>query len=396
MDKKFIIKFAFKNLMFHRLRAILTLLGVVIGFSAIVFLVSFAFGIERLVTNEVTKGDAFLLIDVGTGNSQIIDLTDATISSIKDFSGVKNVLGITSIAAKSKVGDKSMDISVYGTSADYLNKSGVRILKGTNLMGKNDEIIVNTAFLKFWSGGDNNVLGKRATFDVVIPKELVSKNDNAQIPNQTFQIAGIINDASSPKIYTDFDNLRKYSVASYSQFKVEVNNKDKVPEIRKQIENMGLKTQYVGDTVSQINQVFGIFRAILTVVGFIALLVAVLGMFNTMTISLLERIKEIALLKMLGMRRKDINQIFLAESLILGVFGGVLGLLLGIFAGRAVNFVLNHYAMSMGGQAVSVFYTPVSFIVLIVLVSIGVGLATGLYPARRAIKVKSLDALRFE
>ena len=396
MDKKFILKMAFQNLMYHRLRAILTLLGVIIGFSAIVFLVSFAFGIERLVTNEVTKGDAFLLIDVGTGNSQIISLTDSTISSIKDFSGVKDVLGVTSVAGKAKNGDKSMDVAFYGTTSDYLDKSGTRILKGSNLTGKKDEILVNTSFLQFWSAGDTNVLGKNANFDIVIPKELTSKTENSQITDQAFQITGIINDDSSPKIYTDFDNLRKFGVADYSQFKVEVNNKDKVPGIRKQIEAMGLKTQYVGDTVSQINQVFGIFRAILTAFGFIALLVAILGMFNTLTISLLERIKEIALMKLLGMRKKDINNIFLTESLILGVLGGVLGLIFGIICGQVVNYILNYYAKSLGGQPVSVFYSPLSFILIVIFVSLCVGIVTGLYPARRAIKVKSLDALRYE
>ena len=76
---------------------------------------------------------------------------------------------------------------------------------------------------------------------------------------------------------------------NYSQFKVEVDSKDYVPAVRKQIENMGLKTQYVGDTVEQINQVFNVFRGILAAFGLVVLFVATLGMFNTLTISLLVR-----------------------------------------------------------------------------------------------------------
>jgi ABC-type antimicrobial peptide transport system permease subunit len=159
---------------------------------------------------------------------------------------------------------------------------------------------------------------------------------------------------------------------------------------------MGLKTQYVGDTVSQINQVFGIFRAVLAAFGVITLIVAILGMFNTLTISLLERIKEVALMKMLGMRRKDINSIFLTESVLLGLAGGIFGMLLGVLAGKIVNLILNHYARNMGGEAVTVFYSPVIFIVAIVAVSILVGFLTGIYPARRAVKVKALDVLRYE
>ena len=119
-------------------------------------------------------------------------------------------------------------------------------------------------------------------------------------------------------------------------------------------------------------------------------------MFNTLTISLLERIKEIALMKMLGMRRRDINNIFLTESIILGLVGGVFGLLLGVLAGKVANIVFNNYAKSMGGEAVSVFYYPVALLACIVLGSFLVGVLTGLYPARRAVKVKSLDVLRYE
>jgi len=396
MDKMFILKFAFRNLRLHRLRAILTLLGVIIGVSAIVFLVSFAFGIERLVTSEVTGGDAFRLIDVGTGNSQIITLSDSTSSNLKNIEGVKDVYGMVSVGAKAKVNDKSMDVSFYGADSTYLDKSGIRVSSGSRLSGVGNEMIVNSAFVKFWSSNNSEIMGKDAVFDVVIPKELVGKTDNVQISDQTYRIVGITNDDTSPKVYTNFDNLRKMGVNSFSQFKVEVISKDKVTAIRNQIETMGLKTQYVGDTVAQINQVFGIFRSILGAFGLVTLIVAILGMFNTLTISLLERIKEIALMKMLGMRKRDINNVFLAESILLGLSGGLVGLGIGIFAGKIVNLVLNYYAKSMGGESVSVFYSPISFIIGIVLISLLIGILTGLYPARRAVKVKSLDVLRFE
>lgn len=401
MDKLFLIEFAFRNLKQHRLRAILTLLGVIIGISAIVFLVSFAFGIQRLVTQEVTSGNAFLLIDVGTGSSQIVTLSDSTGDRLKGFEGVKDVYKMASMGAKAKIHqlsgeDKSMDVSFYGTSPQYLDKSGIKVVKGTGLTGQGDDILVNTAFLKFWNQSSTDIIGKEVDFDLIVPKELIGKTENAEITNQSYKAIGIITDDSSPKIYANYDNLRKLGLLNYSQFKVEVSDKNKVPEIRKQIENMGLKTQYVGDTVAQINQVFGIFRTILVAFGFITLIVSILGMFNTLTISLLERIKEIALMKMLGMRKKDINNIFLTESIMLGFTGGIIGIILGVLSGKFINYVLNYYAKSLGGDPVSVFYSPWGFILIIVVISILIGLLTGLYPARRAVKVKSLDVLRYE
>ncbi|PIP51135.1 hypothetical protein COX11_00120, partial [Candidatus Berkelbacteria bacterium CG23_combo_of_CG06-09_8_20_14_all_41_73] len=102
MDKKFLLKLAYKNLMTHQLRTILTLVGVIIGVSAVVFLVAFGSGIERLVTQQITGSDAFQLIDVGTGSSQIVKLDDSMIEKIKDFSGVKSTEVTINIAAKAK------------------------------------------------------------------------------------------------------------------------------------------------------------------------------------------------------------------------------------------------------------------------------------------------------
>ena len=397
MDKLFILKLAFRNLIQHRLRSILTLLGVVIGISAIIFLASFAFGIERLVTKEVTNGNAFLLIDVGTGNSQIVTLTDTTVSDIKEFGGVKNVYELTTVGAKSAFDEKISDVSFYGTSADYMEKAGIRTAKGSNLSGQINEVVVNSAYQSFWKANNSgDVLGAEISFDVIIPKEMIASGENKTFAGQKYKVVGIINDETAPKVYTDYDNLRPLGINSYSQFKVEVTNQNKVSAIRQQIENLGLKTQYVGDTVSQISQVFGIFRAILIAFGLITLIVAILGMFNTLTISLLERIKEVALMKMLGMRKRDINNVFLTESMILGIVGGALGLLMGIFTGKLVNVILNYYAQSMGGERVSIFYAPWVFLLAMAAVSVLVGLLTGLYPARRAVKVKALDVLRYE
>lgn len=397
MDKLFMLKFAFRNLKLHRLRAILTLIGVIIGISAIVFLVSFAFGLKQLVTNEVTHGNAFLLIDVGTGNSQIIVLTDSTAANIKKISHVTNVYSMTTIGAKSKIADKSMDVSFFGTSSNYLDKSAITPSKGTGLTGKDNELLVNTAYLKFWNAGaKGDIIGQNVNFDIIVPKELVDKPSNIEVFNQSYKVVGIINDDSSPKVYTDFQNFKGLGIISYTQFKVEVSNQAQVPQIRKQIENMGLKTQYVGDTVSQINQVFSIFQAILASFGLIILMVAILGMFNILTISLLERMKEIALMKMLGMKKKDVRNIFLTESIILGLSGGLLGLFLGVLAGKITNFILNHYAKNMGGVQVSVFYTPMALTVAILIVSLFIGYITGIYPARRAVKIKALDVLRYE
>jgi putative ABC transport system permease protein len=289
-----------------------------------------------------------------------------------------------------------MDVSFYGASPGYLSKAGIVLKNGQELSGNGNELLVNETYLNFLAQNKSQSVNQEATFDIIVPKGLVNKGNSFVVPDQKYRVIGVVNEDSTPKVYTNLSNLRELGIQNYSQFKVEVDSKDYVSAVRKQIENMGLKTQYVGDTVAQINQVFDVFRGILSAFGLVVLFVAMLGMFNTLTISLLERIKEIALMKMLGMRRKDINRIFLTESIMLGLFGGILGLLLGIISGKAANSILNHYAINKGAEASMIFYSPVKFIIVVVILSLAVGFLTGLYPAHKAMKVKPLDVLRYE
>ena len=402
MDKKFLLKLAYKNLMTHRLRTILTLLGVIIGVSAVVFLVSFGSGIERLVTEQITGADAFQLIDVGTGNFQIVKLDDPMINKIKDFSGVKNVEITINIAAKAKKDNNAMDTAFFGTAAAYLDWSGKKIKAGKNLeniteVEQEKKVIVNTAYLDFL-GNDKleSYIGQKVIFDVIVPKEFANSGEAKTYENQEFKIIGVIKDDSPPSAYINYANFAPYDTNAFSQAKVRVTDRSKVDMIRKQIEALGLKTQYVGDTVSQVEQVFAIFKIILGSFGIIALLVALLGMFNTLTISLLERIKEVALMKILGMSRRDIRDLFVAEALSLGLVGGILGIILGMILGLIANGILNFFATRAGGESVSVFYYSFTFILAVIIVAVLVGFVTGIYPARRAAKINPLDILRYE
>jgi len=404
MDKKFLAKFAFKNLYLHKLRSLLTLSGIIIGMSAILFLVSFGFGLEALVTREVTGGDAFKLIDVGTGNSQVVKLNAQSVNGPGGLSSVTNVKKVyvtINAGGKVKNGTGSMDVAFYGTQQEYIKLSGTRIKWGTTFSQTSGsrEIVANTAFLKFLgTDSPQKYLGQDVSIDIIIPKELTDGVPEKKVADQTFKIVGIIQDSASPGVYADYSFLETAGAEVFSQAKVELTttDSDKVLSSRKQIENMGFKTQYVGDTVSQIEQIFGIFKVILGSFGLIALIVAALGMFNTLTISLLERIKEIALMKILGMRKRDIRGVFLFEAVIMGTFGGIVGILIGVILSNIANSILNFFAQRSGGDMVNVFSYPVWFVVGMFVFSFLIGLITGIYPAYRATRVNALDVLRYE
>jgi putative ABC transport system permease protein len=119
-------------------------------------------------------------------------------------------------------------------------------------------------------------------------------------------------------------------------------------------------------------------------------------MFNTMTIALLERTRDIGIMKAIGVYNLDIGKIFLTESVIIAGLGGVIGTVGGAGVGYGLNFLVNLLAKSVGSESQSMFYVPIWFAGGIVGFSIIVGLLTGLYPSKRAVKLNPLDALRYE
>jgi ABC-type antimicrobial peptide transport system permease subunit len=149
-------------------------------------------------------------------------------------------------------------------------------------------------------------------------------------------------------------------------------------------------------TVEQASKIFQGVQAVLATFGGIALIVSAIGMFNTMTVTLLERTKEIGIMRTIGAAPNDVKYLFVSESVIVGFLGGVSGIIMGVVFGMSINLFLNILASQFGGQSVSLFSFPLDFLTFIALFSAGVGYLTGIFPARRASTLNPLDAIRYE
>jgi putative ABC transport system permease protein len=159
---------------------------------------------------------------------------------------------------------------------------------------------------------------------------------------------------------------------------------------------MGFLVSALSDVVTQANQIFGIIQVVLATFGVFSLFVAAIGLINTMTISLLERINEIGIMRAIGASSWDIKKIFLIESTLIGFFGGLVGIVLGMLGGLLFNIGLNLLAASLGGQSISIFHTPWWFIFFIIIFSAVVGFCSGILPAQKAGKLNALEALRYK
>jgi len=119
-------------------------------------------------------------------------------------------------------------------------------------------------------------------------------------------------------------------------------------------------------------------------------------MFNTLTVSLLERTREIGGMKVIGMVSEEIQDLFLAEAMIMGFAGGICGIFFGFVLGQLTSLAISLFSITQGLGYLQVAYIPVSFVLFILLISFIVGILTGLYPARRARRTSALNALRYE
>ena len=119
-------------------------------------------------------------------------------------------------------------------------------------------------------------------------------------------------------------------------------------------------------------------------------------MFNTLTVSLLERTREIGGMKTMGMVSGEIQELFLAEAMIMGFAGGIGGLLFGFIVGKLSSYIVSIIAISQGVGYLELTYIPWSLTTFIVVSSFVVGVITGLYPAYRAKHISALNALRYE
>lgn len=259
------------------------------------------------------------------------------------------------------------------------------------------EIVVNQSVLQLLSIDENQAIGKELSLSLVVVGELL-EDPNVRIESAPldYKIVGVIPDEGTPIIYVPFMDVRSLGVNKYSQLKVISKDNNSLRDIRTTIESAGYGTVSVSDTVAQIDSLFSNFRLVLSILGLVALSVAALGMFNTLTVSLLERTREVGLMKAMGLKSDEVKSLFLTESMIMGLYGGLLGLLLGIGFGKLLSLILSALSVVKGVGFVDVSYVPLSFVVFVIFLSILVGIATGYYPAKRATKISALNALRYE
>ncbi|MFA5777212.1 MAG: ABC transporter permease [Parcubacteria group bacterium] len=396
-----ILYISLKNLKVSRTRSVLTIGGVALGIAIITFLLSMGFGVQRMIVDEVTKDNPINVIDVSNGNlDNFVFLNGESVDKIKNIDGVEKIERRVNGGGKIILGESQTDVVIYGTTVDYLDMARINYRQnGGKFFNEENNVLISdrlASLLGFQNSYD--AIGKTITYNIMITKDINSKaGEDSVAENNEISISGVISGTDNAYIYIPFKTLEdKFGINSAQEGKVAISDMAKFDNVKAQLEQMGFLTDSVNDLLVDINNFFNTVRIIMVIFGIIIMSISVMGMLNTLSVSLLQRTKEIGILKALGTKRIDVFKMFVLESMIISFMGGVIG----FFAGCGFAFLVNKVMIVMGSRmGVSLAYfvfIPSSFIISIACFIVFLGIITGIMPAFRAAKIHALEALRYE
>jgi ABC-type lipoprotein export system ATPase subunit/ABC-type lipoprotein release transport system permease subunit len=393
------------HLMEKRSRTLITILGVGVGIGFITFLLSLGYGLESLVINEIAEIEEMRQVNVNPIVGSEVVLDEERYDIISNIDGITSTHPLINVATTVFFADSQTDVVAYGIESNYLDITRETFIEGKNFNNTNQEVVISQDVLEILGVDEDSIINQNLSLefipvdqetDMTVVDESLANVQGVYDDHIDYKVVGIVDNGSSPIIYFPIEDAKELGIDNYSEVLVTLDGDADMVGIRREIETLGMETSSVMDTVSQIESFFSYLRIGLAVLGAIAFLIAVLGMINTLTVSLMERTREVGLLKSIGMKSNEVRKLFITESMLIAFFGGVTGILIGALFGAGVSLILSALSISRGGQYLAISRIPIYLIISIVFVSVVIGFVTGLYPSKRAVKMSPLDALRYE
>jgi putative ABC transport system permease protein len=291
-------------------------------------------------------------------------------------------------------------MSINAVEPTFLRLGGYKMSKGKSISDDDLEgIIINSSVAQVFGKNIDEVLGQEISFTFFVPESSESSNMQDKFKKiesqRKYRIAGVI-DSEENVAFIHAKTLEFLGIEKFNTLKVRCSNESIMKTIRDRVIEMGLLVSSLSDIVEQANQVFSVIQIVLMLFGVVALIVSAIGMFNTMTIALLERTEEIGIMKSIGASNAAVSLMFVTEATVMGFLGGLGGVVIGYIGGEVFNISINLVAKRFGGESVDLFYSPPEFVLGIIIFAAVVGFFTGVVPARRASSIDPLDALRYK
>ncbi len=440
---------ALRNLRESILRNTLTTLGVAVGVASLVAMLSLGVGLQQLASKRLSQSGLFDTIIVtpknnfrGMGRPQrepqsdkpprVLD--DDARKEIEKLVNVVEVYPQVRFFTEVRYNDKPFATVVAGMpdssrnsgsfdgmtgsffSSSTANEAILQIEFAKDLSDKPASLVGQDLVLRYAerqalpadSSGGASSDGSGGGFSVV-PKELRLKivgivetepaqgyggygNARLLMPLQT---AATLRAAQ----VNDLRDIVRDSAANkttYPSLSVRAKSPSQVEAIETSIKDMGFAAFSLLDASKSLRTFFSVFDSLLGIFGSLALAVSTLGIVNTLVMAILERRREIGVLKALGATDSDVKKLFFVEAGVMGFFGGIFGVLFGWLLGRAITIGTNLYLKRQNLNPIELSSVTWWLILAALVFGVLVSLAAGLYPASRAAKLNPVDALRYE
>jgi putative ABC transport system permease protein len=397
------VSIAFTNIRHRKLRSFLTIIAIVIGIAAVVSLISVSQGMQKAIEKqfEILGTDKIIVMPGGGGLMNAMGmfsakgLTERDIDLIERVRGVDNAVGMLFKTARVSFDDETKHTFIVGVPTEA---SARWILENLELDGR---------YLK---ESDRY----KAVVGYFFPKGLFFKKaikvgNRFNIESQQFEAVGSVqeigNRQDDSQIYIPIDVAREMLGTPneismvYAKVQKGYDASDVAEEVKEEmrrdrnleIGEEDFTVQTAAQLMRTIGTVLGLIQMILVGIAGISLLVGGVGIMNTMYTAVLERTREIGILKAIGARNSNIMAIFLLESGIIGFIGGLGGTLLGIALAKAVEIV----SAPMGFSMLKVSISP-ELVVMSLSFAFAIGCLSGTLPAMRASRLPPAEALRYE
>lgn len=413
------VRVALRALAANKLRACLTMLGVIIGVAAVIALMSLGKGAQAQITEQVQSLGTNLIfvnpgqprqqtnVRAGAGTAQTLSLDDAKAIQVELGGALVTNTAPERIVPGAQLiyGGQNLRTRILGVTPEYVSVRNFRVASGEFISESQVEaaarVIVLGSAVAEGLFADSDPVGQMvrvSTFGrsgatmrvigVMEPKggSFQNLDDQAFVPLTT--VAARLQPAR---------NVRAAEMVT--TVSVQVSTEDAVDEAIQAVADLLRRRHRVAeddfvissqrDFLATITQVTGLFTAFLAAIAGISLVVGGIGIMNIMLVSVTERTREIGIRKAVGAKRRHILVQFLVESIVVSVLGGVAGIMVGIGLSRLVS------RLELGGQAIPTIIAPES-VALAFTVAATVGLFFGIYPAFRASRLNPIDALRYE
>jgi putative ABC transport system permease protein len=445
---------AFRNLREAVLRNSLTTLGVAVGIASLVAMLSLGVGLQELATKRLSNSGLFDSVLV-TSRANLRDfgrparastaeshesraLDDRALQEMQRLPNVVEVYPQIRFLTEVRFAGNPYSTMVAGVPASARDGGAFDGIQGSFFSRPAaDEAILQIEFAKELSTEPGTLLGKELVLRYAERQPLgpsagpgdpanaesaaTSGGGFSVIPREkNLRIVGIVEtepaagfggfgsgrlliplavaEALRAAQVNDLRDVVRGTPANptYASLTVRAKGPSQVETIEAAIKDMGFSTFSLLDATRNLRLFFTIFDLLLAIFGSLALTVATLGIINTLVMAILERRREIGILKALGAADRDVKQLFFVEAGVMGLLGGIFGVGIGWMIGKGVTWGTNIYLQRQNLPPAHVFSVPWWLVLGAIAFAIVVSLMAGLYPASRAARLDPIEALRYE